>query len=56
MYSFNMLIDKSAELRAIKFAVEKSRGKDAIDFFVRIKDMIGAVLAIKTEFMIMDNI
>ena len=56
MYSFYMLIEKSAELRAIKFAVEKSHGKDAIDFFVRIKDMVGAVLAIKSEQMIMDNV
>ncbi len=56
LYSFYMHMDKSSELRAIRFAVEKSHGKDAIDFFVKIKDMVGAVLAIPPSEMIMDNV
>lgn len=55
LYSFYVHSDKSSELRAIRFAVEKSRGKDAIDFFIKIKDMVSAVLAIPSNQMIMDN-
>ncbi len=55
MFSFYVLLDKSPELRAIRFALEKSKGKDAIEFFLSIKEMVAAVLSLNINSLILDN-
>lgn len=55
LFSFYILLDKSSELRAIRFALEKSKGKDAIEFFLSIKEMVAAVLSLNMSSLIMDN-
>lgn len=55
MFSFYVHLEDSAELRAIRFSLEKSKGKDAIDFLMRIKDMIAATLSVNASTMVMDE-
>ena len=55
LFSFYVLLDKSPELRAIRFALEKSKGKDAIEFFLSIKEMVAAVLSLNINSLILDN-
>lgn len=56
LFSFYLLLDTSSELRAIRFALEKARGKDAIDLFLHIKDTVATVLSIGAEDLVMDNV
>lgn len=55
LFSFYVLLDKSPELRAIRFALEKSKGKDAVEFFLSIKEMVAAVLSLNIDSLILDN-
>ena len=49
-------METSAELRAIRYSVEKSKELDLIIFFQHIKNMIATVLSINFEILIMDNL
>jgi hypothetical protein len=49
-------MESSAELRAIRFSVEKNEGLDLIKFFQHIKNMIAIVLSINFEVLVMDNL
>ena len=55
LFSFYVLLDKSPELRAIRFALEKSKGKDAVEFFISVKEMVAAVLSLDIDSLILDN-
>ena len=50
-----MHLDKSAELRAIRFALEKSRGKDVIEFLLKTKEMISTTLSLNWGSFFMDE-
>jgi hypothetical protein len=53
-YTFSTLMESSAELRAIRFSVEKNEGLDLIKFFQHVKNMIATVLSINFEVLVMD--
>ena len=55
LYSFYIHLDRSAELRAIRFALEKSKGKDLIEFLVKIKEMVAAILSLNIQTFFMDE-
>ena len=55
LYSFYIHLERSAELRAIRFALEKSKGKDVIEFLVKIKEMVIAILSLNWDTFFMDE-
>jgi hypothetical protein len=55
-YTFSTLMESSAELRAIRFSVEKNENLDLIRFFQHIKNMVATVLSINFEVLVMDNL
>lgn len=50
------MMEQSAELRAIKFSIEKNKSLDLVKFFQDIKNMIATVLSINFEVLLMDNL
>jgi hypothetical protein len=55
-YTFSVLMESSAELRALRFSVEKNEALDLIRFFQHVKNMIATVLSINFEVLVMDNL
>lgn len=49
-------MESSAELRAIRFSIEKCENLDLVKFFQHIKNMIATVLSINFEVLVMDNL
>lgn len=49
-------MEKSPELRAIKYSIEKSKNLDLVKFFQNVKNMVATVLSINFEVLIMDNL
>lgn len=49
-------MEASAELRAIRFSIEKSESLDLVKFFQHVKNMIATVLSINFEILVMDNL
>jgi len=56
LYTFSTLMESSAELRSIKFSVEKNESLDLVKFFQHIKNMFAIVLSINFEVLVMDNL
>lgn len=50
------MMEQSAELRAIKFSIEKNKSLDLVKFFQEIKNMVATVLSINFEVLLMDNL
>lgn len=48
-------MEKSAELRAVRYALEKSKGKDVIEFLLKIKEMVVAILSLNWQTFFMDD-
>lgn len=55
LYSFYSHLEKSAELRAIRFTLEKSKGKDLVDFLLKTKEMVAAILSLNWSSFYMDE-
>lgn len=55
LYSFYLHLERSAELKAVRFALEKSKGKDLVEFLVKIKEMVAAILSLNWLAFFMDE-
>lgn len=56
MFSFYVHLDKSPELRAIRFALEKSEGKDVVEFFQLIREMVTMIVAAGSNETTLDSL
>ena len=56
MFTVYVLHDKSPELRAIRFSIEKQTHKDAIELYLNTKDTIVAELSIDTQYRTLDDV
>lgn len=56
LYSFYVHLERSAELRAVRFALEKARGKDLVEFLLKVKEMTAAILSLPVASFFMDAV
>ena len=56
LFSFYALHDKSPELRAIRYAIEKSSKKDAINLYLNIKDTVAAAMSVNLQVTTLDDV
>ena len=56
LFSFYAVHDKSPELRAIRYAIEKSTKKDAIELYLNIKDSVVKSLSVDLQRTTLDEV
>lgn len=56
LFSFYAVHDKSPELRAIRYAIEKSSKKDAIELYLNIKDSVVKSLSVDLQRTTLDEV